>query len=97
LAVLPTVIARVLMPEPGAAMVPVEVVTPVGIPVTFTLTAALKVVVRRVVAMVFAWAPGATVSDVGLIVREKLGAGSTLMARSAVLVAPPPVAVTVTG
>ena len=39
--------------------------------------------------------PGVTLSEVGLMVSEKLGAGSTLMPMTAVLVTPPPVAVKV--
>jgi hypothetical protein len=97
LVMLPTVMPRVAMPEPGALMAPVEAVTPVGIPVTFTLIPELKVVVRVVLAVVVALPPGATVIDVVLSDSEKLGGGSTLMASSAVLVTPPPVAVTVTG
>ena len=77
-------------------MVPVEVVTPEGAPVTLTEMAELKVVVRMVVAQVVPVFPGATLSAVGLRVSEKLGAGSTLMATKAVLVTPPPVAVRVT-
>jgi hypothetical protein len=57
--------------------------------------AELKVVVRMVVAQVVPAAPGDRLSEVGLRVSEKLGAGSTLMAMSAVLVTPPPVAVRV--
>ena len=49
---LPTVIPRMPLPEPGALMVPVEAVTPAGMPVTFRLMAELNVVVRMVVAVV---------------------------------------------
>ena len=89
-------IVRGLVLGPDAAMEPVEAVIPVS-PVTFRLTAELKVLFRTIVAVVVPCAPGATVSDEGLSVREKLGAGSTLMASSADLVTAPPVAVTVTG
>jgi hypothetical protein len=92
---LPTVTPSAQIPDPGVAMVPVEVVTPDGAPVTLTAMAALKVVVRMVVAQVVPLFPGATLSAVGARVSEKLGAGSTLMATSAVLVTPPPVAVRV--
>ena len=64
-------------------------------PVTLTAMAELKVVVRMVVAQVVPAFPGAKLSEVGLRVSEKLGAGSTLMAIRAVLVTPPPVAVRV--
>ena len=93
---LPTVTPSAQIPDPGALMVPVDVVTPEGAPVTVTEIAELKVVVRMVVAQVVPLFPGATLSAVGARVNEKLGAGSTLIATSAVLVTPPPVAVRVT-
>ena len=94
-ALLPTVTPRAQTPDPGRAIDPVEVVTPEGMPITLTVMAELKVVVRMVVAQVVPAFPGAKLSEVGLRVSEKLGAGSTLMAMSAVLVTPPPVAVRV--
>ena len=92
---LPTATLSVQIPDPGVLIVPVEVVTPAGVPVTLTVMAELKVVVRMVVALVVPVFPGVTLSEVGLMVSEKLGAGSTLMPMTAVLVTPPPVAVKV--
>jgi hypothetical protein len=93
---LPTVMPKMLLPEPGALMVPADVVTPLGRPVTFRLIGELKLTLRIVVAVTVPVAPGAMDRDDALRVSEKLGAGNTLIATSAVLVVPPPVAVTFT-
>jgi len=42
------------MPEPGVLIVPVDAVTPAGMPVTFRLMAELKLMVRMVVAVAVA-------------------------------------------
>jgi len=86
-----------LLPEPGAAMTPADTVTPAGAPVTLSATAELNLSVPAVVALLVPLAPGATLSEVGLTVSEKLGGGSTVRESEAVLVTPPPVALTVSG
>jgi hypothetical protein len=85
------------LPDPGALMTPAEAVTPAGMPLTLTVTAELKLFVPWVDAVVVPLPPGATLIDAGLTVSEKLGGGSTVTASEAVLVTPPPVAVTVNG
>jgi hypothetical protein len=85
----------VLFPEPGALMTPADTVTPVGAPATLTVTAALKLPVPTVVAVLLPLLPGPKLSDAGLTVSEKLGGGTTVRESGAVLVTPPPVALTV--
>jgi hypothetical protein len=86
-----------LLPEPGAFTTPAVAVTPVGAPVTLTVTAALKLFTPAIVAALLPLAPGATLSEAGFSVSEKLGGGSTVRESEAVLVTPPPVALTVNG
>jgi len=87
----------VLLPEPGALMTPAVAVTPEGMPVTLTVTAELKLFAPTIVAVLVPLPPGPTLSDAGLTASEKLGGGSTVSESEAVLVTPPPVAVTVNG
>jgi hypothetical protein len=86
-----------LLPDPGALTAPAVTVTPAGAPVTLTVTAALKLFVPVVVAVLLPLFPGARLSDAGLTVSEKPGGGSTVRESEAVLVTPPPVALTVNG
>ena len=85
----------VLFPVPGVLMIPAEGVTPDGIPVTVIMTAELKLFVPTIAAVAEPLDPGVTLIEDGLRLSEKLGGGSTVRVRGAVLVTPPPVALTV--
>lgn len=76
-------------------MSPAEGVTPDGIPLTVIVTVELKLFAPTIVAVVAPLDPGATLMEAGLRLSEKLGGGSTVRVSEAVLVTPPPVALTV--
>ena len=86
--------AKVLVPEPGEAMLVGEkvTVTPAGSPLMENVTAELKPLARAVVSVTGTAPPGATVALEELVERVNPGGGRTVRVNAWVLVVPPPTA-----
>ncbi len=84
--------AITLVPEPGDAMLDGDrdAVSPAGKPLARSATAALKVLLPKVVRVTVALAPGRIATEVREPLRVSVGCGNMVIAIGEVEVMPPP-------